>query len=86
VRKINPYLIFQFAGKSAAPETTEPVQTEITEVAAVPEDISDFYAKMDKADEDDEEEAQTNTVSFEVNQVIFLYHAIAKLSKNIWFN
>jgi hypothetical protein len=35
----------------------------------VPEDITKFYDKMDKEDEDDEEEAVLKTVSFEVNQV-----------------
>jgi cephalosporin-C deacetylase-like acetyl esterase len=36
---------------------------------SVPEDITNFYDKMDKEDEDDEEEAVLKTVSFEVNQV-----------------
>ncbi|PSN37523.1 DNA excision repair protein haywire [Blattella germanica] len=35
---------------------------------AVPEDITNFYDKIDKEDEDDEEEAVLKTVSFEVNQ------------------
>jgi hypothetical protein len=35
----------------------------------VPEDITNFYDRMDKEDEDDEEEAVLKTVSFEVNQV-----------------
>jgi hypothetical protein len=35
----------------------------------VPEDITNFYDKMDKEDEDDEEEAVLKTVSFEVIQV-----------------
>jgi DNA excision repair protein ERCC-3 len=35
----------------------------------VPEDITNFYDKMDKEDEDEEEEAVLKTVSFEVNQV-----------------
>jgi DNA excision repair protein ERCC-3 len=34
----------------------------------VPEDITNFYDKMDKDDEDDEQEAVLKTVSFEVNQ------------------
>ncbi|XP_023725094.2 general transcription and DNA repair factor IIH helicase subunit XPB, partial [Cryptotermes secundus] len=34
----------------------------------VPEDITHFYDKMDKEDEDDDEEAVLKTVSFEVNQ------------------
>ncbi|KFB53892.1 hypothetical protein ZHAS_00022338 [Anopheles sinensis] len=37
-----------------------------TEVVAVPEDITNFYDKMDN--EEEEEEANLNTVSFEVNQ------------------
>ncbi|KDR10417.1 DNA excision repair protein haywire [Zootermopsis nevadensis] len=36
--------------------------------ATVPEDITNFYDKIDKEDEDDEEEAVLKTVSFEVNQ------------------
>lgn len=39
--------------------------------ATVPEDITNFYDKIDKEDEDDEEEAVLKTVSFEVNQVSF---------------
>lgn len=35
----------------------------------VPEDITNFYDKMDKEDEDDDDEAVLKTVSFEVNQV-----------------
>jgi hypothetical protein len=35
----------------------------------VPEDITNFYDRIDKEDEDDEEEAVLKTVSFEVNQV-----------------
>ena len=35
----------------------------------MPEDITNFYDKMDKEDEDDDEEAVLKTVSFEVNQV-----------------
>lgn len=41
-------------------------QTNLEE-AAVPEDITNFYEKIDKEDED-EEEQQLQTVSFEVNQ------------------
>ncbi|KAL1124426.1 hypothetical protein AAG570_001054, partial [Ranatra chinensis] len=58
----------QFGTKPITQEKTDvPGQTDVQE-NAVPDDISDFYAKIDKADEDDEEEVQTNTVSFEVNQ------------------
>ncbi|KAG8320623.1 TFIIH basal transcription factor complex helicase XPB subunit [Homalodisca vitripennis] len=55
--------------RSSQPVQTElppPTDDEIKEV--VPEDITDFYDKMDKADEDDDEEANLKTVSFEVNQ------------------
>lgn len=38
-----------------------------SEEATVPEDITNFYDKIDKEDED-EEEQQLETVSFEVNQ------------------
>ncbi|XP_065339367.1 general transcription and DNA repair factor IIH helicase subunit XPB isoform X2 [Cloeon dipterum] len=36
--------------------------------AVVPEDITNFYEKMDKEDEEDDQEAVLKTVSFEVNQ------------------
>ncbi|XP_054286214.1 general transcription and DNA repair factor IIH helicase subunit XPB [Macrosteles quadrilineatus] len=54
--------------------SSQPVQTELPAVTeeevkeAVPEDITDFYDKMDKADEDEDEESSLKTVSFEVNQ------------------
>lgn len=60
--------MFQF--KPSQPVQTEvpaPTEEEVKEV--VPEDITDFYDKMDKADEDDDEESSLKTVSFEVNQV-----------------
>ncbi|XP_055624050.1 general transcription and DNA repair factor IIH helicase subunit XPB [Toxorhynchites rutilus septentrionalis] len=47
-----------------ATETEKPVEAEPT--ASVPEDITNFYDKMDN--EEEEEEANFNTVSFEVNQ------------------
>jgi DNA excision repair protein ERCC-3 len=37
---------------------------------AVPEDITNFYDKIDKEDDDEEPDAVLKTVSFEVNQVI----------------
>lgn len=46
------------AGTEGATEPAEPV----------PEDITNFYDKMDREDEDEEEEASVKTVSFEVNQ------------------
>ncbi|CAB0018122.1 unnamed protein product [Nesidiocoris tenuis] len=52
--------------ESAAAPAAEPVQ----EVVPVPDDITDFYSKLDKADEDDDEQ-QTSTVSFEVDQCGF---------------
>lgn len=60
-------ILFQFNTKSSVGETGE---VQLSEETTVPEDITDFYSKMDKADEEDEEETNTNTVSFEVNQVI----------------
>uniref|UniRef100_A0A336M8X8 General transcription and DNA repair factor IIH helicase/translocase subunit XPB n=1 Tax=Culicoides sonorensis TaxID=179676 RepID=A0A336M8X8_CULSO len=53
---------------TAVPSATNvenPTETE-TPVAAVPDDITNFYEKIDN--EDDEEEASLKTVSFEVNQ------------------
>nr|XP_045615780.1 general transcription and DNA repair factor IIH helicase subunit XPB-like isoform X1 [Procambarus clarkii] len=35
---------------------------------AVPEDITDFYDKIDKADEEEDEDTNLKTLSFEVNQ------------------
>nr|CAD7399598.1 unnamed protein product [Timema cristinae] len=52
-----------------APENPEaPVAEQPNNEATVPEDITNFYEKIDKDDEDDEEEAALKTVSFEVNQ------------------
>lgn len=57
---------------STTTETTDSAPAEKTETqpaeGAVPEDITNFYDKIDKEDEDDEEEAVLKTVSFEVNQ------------------
>lgn len=39
------------------------------ETDVVPEDIVNFYEKIVKEDEEDEEEAELKTVSFEVDQV-----------------
>ncbi|XP_014279590.1 general transcription and DNA repair factor IIH helicase/translocase subunit XPB isoform X1 [Halyomorpha halys] len=66
-------LITQIDEKKTAPSfgakpANAPEQTEITTTDTVPEDISDFYSKMDKADEEDDEDAHKSTVSFEVNQ------------------
>jgi hypothetical protein len=52
-------------GNGTSGEQTDSKPAEDT----VPEDITNFYDKMDKEDEDDEEEAVLKTVSFEVNQV-----------------
>ncbi|XP_059478240.1 general transcription and DNA repair factor IIH helicase subunit XPB [Neocloeon triangulifer] len=61
--------VTQFGSKSA-PTETDGAATEGTEEnpVAVPEDITNFYEKMDKEDDDDEQEAVLKTVSFEVNQ------------------
>lgn len=41
----------------------------LVEPATIPEDITAFYDKIDKDDEDEEEDQGLKTVSFEVNQV-----------------
>lgn len=41
---------------------------EVKEGEAVPEDITDFYDKFEKADEEEEEDKNLKTLSFEVNQ------------------
>lgn len=66
------FFLWQF--KSSQPQTSTETVIELEDVAAttVPEDITDYYDKMDKADEDDDEEASLKTVSFEVNQVCIL--------------
>uniref|UniRef100_A0A1B6CB72 Helicase XPB/Ssl2 N-terminal domain-containing protein n=1 Tax=Clastoptera arizonana TaxID=38151 RepID=A0A1B6CB72_9HEMI len=69
-------LITQIQDKKGLPQfrSSQPVQTEVPvetgdEVGVtVPVDITDFYDKMDKADEDEDEDAALKTVSFEVNQ------------------
>ncbi|XP_025835845.1 general transcription and DNA repair factor IIH helicase subunit XPB [Agrilus planipennis] len=63
-------LITQIQDKKSIPTfgtkpSTSDQSTESTTV--VPDDITNFYEKMDN-EEDDEEEAALNTVSFEVNQ------------------
>lgn len=50
------------------PETAESDQI-IVETTSIPEDITAFYDKIDKEDEDEEEYQELKTVSFEVNQV-----------------
>lgn len=71
--------IFQFSSKpgstSSAPPKGQGNDTSGDQTGSkpadttVPEDITNFYDKMDKEDEDDDEEAVLKTVSFEVNQV-----------------
>lgn len=71
--------IFQFSSKpgstSSAPPKDQGNGTSGDQTGSkpadttVPEDITNFYDKMDKEDEDDDEEAVLKTVSFEVNQV-----------------
>lgn len=58
---------FQFAGKPGSKPEGENSKTAEEEESVVPEDITDFYNKLDKADDDKEEEV-TEIVSFEVNQ------------------
>jgi len=41
----------------------------MVESTTIPEDITAFYDKIDKDDEDEEEDQGLKTVSFEVNQV-----------------
>lgn len=41
----------------------------LVETTSIPEDITAFYDKIDKEDEDEEEYQELKTVSFEVNQV-----------------
>lgn len=58
----------QFPGKSVEKQEAENNRPNVEEgEVVVPEDITDFYNKMDKEDEDKEEEV-TEIVSFEVNQ------------------
>lgn len=71
------FFIFKFGAKpisnasqpSVTGATTVPEKAETTtqDENTVPEDITKFYDKIDKEDEDDEE-IQLKTVSFEVNQ------------------
>jgi len=71
--------VFQFSSKpgstSSAPPKDQGNGTSGDQTGSkpadttVPEDITNFYDKMDKEDEDDDEEAVLKTVSFEVNQV-----------------
>ncbi|XP_066587717.1 general transcription and DNA repair factor IIH helicase/translocase subunit XPB isoform X2 [Prorops nasuta] len=73
---INKHKLFQFGAKpmSNTPTVSGKIQapegaTEVTEESAtVPEDITTFYSKIDKEDEDEEDDAEIKTVSFEVNQ------------------
>lgn len=63
----------QFGAKplSNAPATVtaETTPAEVPPVeSTVPEDITTFYEKIDKEDEDEEEDSQLKIVSFEVNQ------------------
>ncbi|XP_066998978.2 general transcription and DNA repair factor IIH helicase/translocase subunit XPB [Anabrus simplex] len=52
----------------AGGDAVEGPTDEQTDGQTVPEDITAFYDKMDKEDEDEEAEAVMKTVSFEVNQ------------------
>lgn len=76
VDKENPPLITQTQDKKVLPQfkssqpqiSTESVLELEDATTTVPDDITDYYDKMDKADEDDDEEGSLKTVSFEVNQ------------------
>nr|CAG4651610.1 EOG090X01LU [Triops cancriformis] len=58
----------QFGGKAAVDGNTDVTgNTDVKENKAVPEDISNYYDKIDK-DEEDDEDPTLQTVSFEVNQ------------------
>lgn len=70
--------IFQFSSKPGSTSSAPPKDANGTTGdqtgskpadTTVPEDITNFYDKIDKEDEDDDEEAVLKTVSFEVNQV-----------------
>lgn len=70
-------LISQVQAKQALPQFgSKPEQAQPAAAAAsteeatvaVPDDITNFYDKIDKDDEDDEQETVLKTVSFEVNQ------------------
>lgn len=63
-------VIPSFPGEAPAPPGSAPMDTPATSAGAVPEDISDFYHKIDQEDdEEDQEDANTKKmVSFEVNQ------------------
>lgn len=56
------------AASSKTNSEAEPEQI-VAETTTVPEDITAFYEKIDKEDEDEEEDQELKTVSFEVNQV-----------------
>ena len=72
---LHVFLCFQFCQQqasqqaAAAPAAAEGAAAEGEAAVVVPEDICNFYDKMDKEDDDDEQESVLKTVSFEVNQV-----------------
>lgn len=55
-----------FASKDGAKNAADTATTATATATTVPDDISNFYSKIDN--EEDEENLNTNTVSFEVNQ------------------
>lgn len=63
----------QFGSKpieqAPAPSATGGEGAEGETAVAVPEDITNFYDKIDKEDDDEEQDTVLKTVSFEVNQV-----------------
>ena len=59
----------QMAGGKEGNEDENDANKDVKDgTTVVPEDINDLYEKLDKADDDEDEERASHTVSFEVNQ------------------
>ncbi|XP_064097215.1 general transcription and DNA repair factor IIH helicase subunit XPB-like [Macrobrachium nipponense] len=58
----------QMAGGGDNPEEEDADKDPKDGTTVIPEDINDLYEKLDKADDDEDEERASHTVSFEVNQ------------------
>lgn len=59
----------QFPGSNTAAGTSDQKDgTPATAAVPVPDDIANFYEKIDNEEDDDEDESNLKTVSFEVNQ------------------
>lgn len=54
---------------SSKTNSSEIESDQILTETTIPEDITAFYNKIDKEDEDEEEDQELKIVSFEVNQV-----------------